>query len=126
MFNNSKKKVLRSLVKDMRWFIGSTPCVCVESDIEKDYQRRLSLNKTAEERMLWSITNEAPEPEESVISECERCTLLGRYEEYYGPDLCEAEWNETMAKPLTQEQKTALIRALATVQLRLDNKEESK
>ena len=126
MFNNSKKKVLRSLVKDMRWFIGSTPCVCVESDIEKDYQRRLSLNKTAEERMLWSITNEAPEPEESVISECERCTLLGRYEEYYGPDLCEAEWNETMAKPLTQEQKTALIRALATVQLRLNNKEESK
>lgn len=76
--------------------------------------------------MLWSIANEAPEPEESVISECERCTLLGRYEEYYGPDLCEAEWNETMAKPLTQEQKTALIRALATVQLRLDNKEESK
>ena len=126
MFNNSKKKVLRSLVKDMRWFIGSTPCVCVESDIEKDYQRRLSLNKTAEERMLWSIANEAPEPEESVISECERCTLLGRYEEYYGPDLCEAEWNETMAKPLTQEQKTALIRTLATVQLRLDNKEESK
>ena len=126
MFNNSKKKMLRSLVKDMRWFIGSTPCVCVESDIEKDYQHRLSLNKTAEERMLWSIANEAPEPEESVISECERCTLLGRYEEYYGPDLCEAEWNETMAKPLTQEQKTALIRALATVQLRLDNKEESK
>lgn len=126
MFNNSKKKVLRSLVKDMRWFIGSTPCVCVESDIEKDYQHRLSLNKTAEERMLWSIANEAPEPEESVISECERCTLLGRYEEYYGPDVCEAEWNETMAKPLTQEQKTALIRALATVQLRLDNKEESK
>jgi hypothetical protein len=126
MFNNSKKKVLRSLVKDMRWFIGSTPCSCVESDIEKDYQYRLSQNKTAEERMLWSIANEAPEPEESVISECERCTLLGRYEEYYGPDLCEAEWNDTMAKPLTEEQKTALIQALVAVQSRLNNKEENK
>jgi hypothetical protein len=118
MFNNSKKKVLRSLVHDMKWFIGSTVCMCIESDAEKDYQRQMALNKTPEEKLLWSLVNEGPNPEDSIVSECERCALMGRYDNYYGPSVVDKEWDEEHV-PLTETQMTALIQALTNVQSHL-------
>lgn len=116
MFNNSKKKVLRSLVHDMKWFIGSTLCMCVESDAARDYQHQMSLLKTPEEKLLYGIFNEGPE--DWLVSECERCTLMGRYDNYYGPSVVDKEWDEEHV-PLTKEQMTALIQALTDVQSRL-------
>lgn len=100
------------LLSDMRWELGKSPCFCVSSAEEIEYQRRLSEVQGVEARLLWCIENEAPE--ETIAEECLRCELLGRYETLIGSEAFDADW-EDHNEPLSAEEQAKLVAAIMGV-----------
>lgn len=109
----AKVATMLKLITDMRWAIGLTPCNCVSSPEEVDYQDRLSAVKGDGARLLWCIENEAPE--NTIAQECERCKLLGRYEQLVGEKEAEDEWvrhQQALSTDDANKIREAVIRAV--------------
>jgi hypothetical protein len=116
MFNKKKKAI--KVASDMRWFIGSTPCTCIPTEEYAEYERQLSENITPEAKLLWGIDNEMPD--DTISIECERCQLIGQYDDLIGEDAAEKEWNER--NKLTDEQlQKVLDTILNSINLRKGN-----